>query len=54
MFDELTSALAPEMVGDVLNVMKERDNDGMTTAIVTHEMGLAQNLRLQDFLSKIL
>ena len=82
LFDEPTSALYPEMVGEVLELIKELADDGMTMAIVTHEMGFArevgtrvlfmdegtiaaqdepkaffensQNLRLKDFLSKVL
>ena len=82
LFDEPTSALEPEMVGEVLDVMKELAKEGMTMVCVTHEMGFArevgnrvlfmadgklleegtpeqifehpQNLRLQDFLSKVL
>ena len=41
LFDEPTSAPDPEMVGDVLNVMKELAEQGMTMIIVTHEMGFA-------------
>lgn len=44
LFDEPTSALDPEMVDDVLNVMKELANDGMTMVIVTHEMGFAKEV----------
>ncbi|MBP2031982.1 polar amino acid transport system ATP-binding protein [Clostridium algifaecis] len=41
LFDEPTSALDPEMVAEVLNVMKELAKEGMTMIIVTHEMGFA-------------
>ena len=41
LFDEPTSALDPEMVKEVLDVIKELANEGMTMAIVTHEMGFA-------------
>ena len=41
LFDEPTSALDPEMVKEVLDVIKELAEDGMTMAIVTHEMGFA-------------
>lgn len=41
LFDEPTSALDPEFVNEVLNVMKQLANDGMTMIIVTHEMGFA-------------
>ena len=42
LFDEPTSALAPEMVGEVLDVMKELAREGMTMVVVTHEMGFAR------------
>ena len=41
---EATSALDPEMVGEVLNVMKELAEDGMTMVVVTHEMGFAREV----------
>lgn len=41
LFDEPTSALDPEMVSEVLNVMVELANKGMTMIVVTHEMGFA-------------
>lgn len=44
LFDEPTSALDPEMVKEVLDVMKELGEGGMTMAIVTHEMGFARNV----------
>jgi polar amino acid transport system ATP-binding protein len=44
LFDEPTSALDPEMVLDVLNVMKELANEGMTMIVVTHEMGFAKTV----------
>ena len=44
LFDELTSALDPEMVGDVLEVMQELAKEGMTMLIVTHEMGFARKV----------
>lgn len=44
LFDEPTSALDPELVGDVLEVMKGLARDGMTMAVVTHEMGFAQEV----------
>ena len=43
-FDEPTSALDPEMVGEVLAVIKELVKTGMTTVIVTHEMGFAREI----------
>lgn len=44
LFDEPTSALDPEMVNEVLDVMKQLANEGMTMAVVTHEMGFAVRL----------
>ena len=44
LFDETTSALDPELVGDVLKVMRELANDGMTMLVVTHEMGFAHDV----------
>ena len=44
LFDEPTSALDPEMVQEVLNVMKELAREGMTMAVVTHEMGFAREV----------
>lgn len=44
LFDESTSALDPEMVGEVLQVMKQLAADGMTMVIVTHEMGFAREV----------
>ncbi len=44
LFDEPTSALDPEMVKDVLDVMKELARGGMTMMVVTHEMGFAREV----------
>ncbi|MGX8680610.1 MAG: amino acid ABC transporter ATP-binding protein [bacterium] len=44
LFDEPTSALDPEMVVEVLNVIKELADEGMTMMIVTHEMGFARTI----------
>ena len=44
LFDEPTSALDPEMVIDVLNVIKTLANEGMTMVIVTHEMSFAKEV----------
>ena len=44
LFDEPTSALDPEMVGEVLEVIKSLAKSGMTTVIVTHEMGFAREV----------
>ena len=43
-FDEPASALDPEMVGEVLEVMKQLADDGMTMVVVTHEMGFAREV----------
>src|SRR5262249_7468704 len=42
LFDEVTAALDPEMVGEVLTVIREIAKEGMTCVIVTHEMGFAR------------
>lgn len=44
LFDEPTSALDPEMVSEVLNVMKQLASDGLTMIVVTHEMGFAREV----------
>ncbi len=44
LFDEPTSALDPEMVKEVLNVVQDLADSGMTTVIVTHEMGFAREV----------
>lgn len=44
LFDEPTSAFDPEMVGEVLEVMKDLANSGMTMVVVTHEMGFAREV----------
>lgn len=44
LFDEPTSALDPEMVKEVLNVMKDLAAEGMTMVVVTHEMGFAREV----------
>ncbi len=44
LFDEPTSALDPEMIKEVLDVMKSLAEEGMTMVIVTHEMGFAKNV----------
>jgi polar amino acid transport system ATP-binding protein len=43
MFDEPTSALDPELVGSVLNVMRELRESGMTMVVVSHEMRFARS-----------
>ena len=47
LFDEPTSALAPEMVGEVLNVMQALAQEGMTMLVVTHEMAFARDVSSQ-------
>jgi polar amino acid transport system ATP-binding protein len=42
LFDEPTSALDPETVGEVLTVMRELADGGMTSVVVTHELGFAR------------
>jgi polar amino acid transport system ATP-binding protein len=44
LFDEVTSALDPELVGEVLKVMEAMARQGMTMILVTHEMGFARNV----------
>jgi len=44
LFDEPTSALVPELVGDVLDVMRALAADGMTMIVVTHEIGFAREV----------
>ena len=44
LFDEPTSALDPEMINEVLDVMKSLANEGMTMVVVTHEMGFAREV----------
>lgn len=44
LFDEVTSALDPELVGDVLGVMRQLAKEGMTMIVVTHEMGFARDV----------
>lgn len=50
LFDEPTSVLDPEMVGEVLQVMKQLAADGMTMVIVTHEMGFAREVARPGYL----
>jgi general L-amino acid transport system ATP-binding protein len=44
LFDEPTSALDPEMINEVLDVMKDLASEGMTMIVVTHEMGFAREV----------
>jgi glutamate transport system ATP-binding protein len=42
LFDEPTSALDPEMINEVLDVMRDLAAEGMTMVVITHEMGFAK------------
>ena len=44
LFDEVTSALDPELVGEVLGLLRELKDDGMTMVVATHEMGFARQV----------
>ena len=44
LLDEITSALDPELVGEVLTVVRELADDGMTMILVTHEMSFARDV----------
>jgi polar amino acid transport system ATP-binding protein len=44
LFDEPTSALDPETVSGILDLMRELAGEGMTMAVVTHEMGFAREI----------
>jgi polar amino acid transport system ATP-binding protein len=44
LFDEATSALDPELVKEVLDVMRDLAREGMTMVVVTHEMGFARDV----------
>jgi polar amino acid transport system ATP-binding protein len=44
LLDEVTSALDPELVAEVLNVIRELAEGGMTMVIATHEMGFARDI----------
>ena len=44
LFDEVTSALDPELVGEVLTVMKRLADEGMTMLVVTHEMQFGERV----------
>jgi polar amino acid transport system ATP-binding protein len=47
LFDEVTSALDPELVGEVLRVIRDLAQDGMTMILVTHEMQFARDVAVQ-------
>jgi putative glutamine transport system ATP-binding protein len=44
LFDEPTSALDPEMINEVLDVMRDLAREGMTMVVVSHEMGFAREV----------
>ena len=44
LLDEITSALDPELAGEVLDLVRELKHDGMTMLIATHEMGFAREV----------
>jgi polar amino acid transport system ATP-binding protein len=44
LFDEVTSALDPELVGEVLSLLRELKSEGMTMVVATHEMGFARDV----------
>jgi len=44
LFDEVTSALDPELIKEVLDVMRKLASEGMTMVVVTHEMGFARDV----------
>ncbi|MDG2405228.1 MAG: ATP-binding cassette domain-containing protein, partial [Paracoccaceae bacterium] len=44
LFDEITSALDPELVGEVLDLLRQLRDEGMTMVLATHEMGFAREL----------
>jgi len=44
LFDEVTSALDPELVGEVLALIRDLKGDGMTMIVATHEMGFARQV----------
>jgi polar amino acid transport system ATP-binding protein len=44
LYDEPTSALDPSLVGEVLNIMRKLDDEGMTQVVVTHEMHFARDV----------
>ena len=50
LFDEPTSALDPEMIKEVLDVMRELATSGMTMLIVTHEVGFAREVADRVFM----
>jgi polar amino acid transport system ATP-binding protein len=55
LLDEVTAALDPELIGGVLNIIRDLKNDGMTMVIVTHEMGFARDVadRVRDVADRV-
>ena len=53
LFDEVTAALDPEMVGEVLSVIKDIAAEGMTCILVTHEMGFAREVADRIYLPTV-
>jgi polar amino acid transport system ATP-binding protein len=47
LLDEITAALDPELVGDVLAIVRELAQDGLTMLLATHEMGCARDVASQ-------
>jgi polar amino acid transport system ATP-binding protein len=52
LFDEVTSALDPETVGEVLNTIRELVHDGMTCLLVTHEMRFAEEISSEVYFTE--
>ena len=50
LLDEITSALDPELVAEVLNIVRQLAAEGMTMVIATHEMGFAREVATQGVL----
>ena len=50
LLDEITSALDPELVGEVLNIVRDLARDGMTMMLATHEMGFAKEVVVEGLL----
>ena len=51
LLDEITSALDPELVAEVLNIVRDLKEDGLTMVLATHEMGFAAKSRACRFLA---
>ena len=52
LLDEITSALDPQLVGEVLEFVRQLANEGMTMIVATHEMGFAPRARGQGVLPR--